>query len=205
MKLYYKPGSCSLSVHIALNEIGADFEIEEVDTAAQRTKSGADYAAINPNGYVPALAVSNDVVLSEAPAVLQYLADQKPETGLAPAPGTMERIRLQHFLNFVASELHKAFSPFFSGTPLSKDLRAAAEAKVARRMDYLESVLADSGSYLMGGVFTVADSYAFVVASWSKHVGIDLGRWPNTAAYVKRISERPSVVKAMTAEGLIAA
>ncbi len=205
MKLYYKPGACSLAVHIALNEIGADFELEQVDTTAQKTESGADYSAINPNGYVPALTINDGEVLTEAPAVLQYVADTRPEAGLAPVAGTIERTRLHKMLNFVASELHKAFGPFFAPSPLSEPERSAAEAGVARRMAFIDSTLGEHGPYLLGETYTVADSYAFVVANWANFVGIGLDRWPNVAAYVERIGRRPAVVKALQAEGLASA
>ncbi|MBZ0217067.1 MAG: glutathione transferase GstA [Fimbriimonadaceae bacterium] len=204
MKLYIKPGSCSLAAHIVLNEVAADFSFEKVDTVNQLTESGADYSQINPNGYVPALAIEGGEVLFEAPAILQYIADQNPQSELAPKAGTIERTRLHSTLNFVASELHKAFGPFFSGVSLEGADRDAAEAKVARKMDYIESLLSKNGPYLLGQDFTVADAYAFVVASWSNHVGIKLDRWKNVSAYLARISVRPAVVKAMKAEGLIA-
>jgi len=203
MKLYYMPGACSLAVHIALNEIGAEFDLEKVDTQAQKTETGADYSKVNPNGYVPALLLEDGEVLTEGTAVLQYLADQNPAAKLAPAAGTIERTRLQQHLNFTASELHKSFSPFFASEPIEGPAREAAEAKVARRMTHVESVLSDGRPYLLGNTFTVADAYTFVVSSWAGPTGIGHDRWPNVAAYVKRISERPAVIKAMKTEGLI--
>lgn len=203
MKLYYKPGACSLASHIVLNEIGADFEIEKVDTAAGRTETGADFAAINPNGYVPVLDLDDGERLTEGAAILQHLADRAPGTGLTPKAGTIDRARVIEHLNFTASELHKAFAPFFGAVKPEGAARAAAEEKLVRRMDHLERQLADGRAYLVGGRFTVADAYAFVVASWANPVGVGLDRWPNVAKYVERIAARPAVVKAMTAEGLI--
>lgn len=202
MKLYYKPGACSLASHIVLRETGADFEIEKVDTAAQKTASGADFGAINPKGYVPALRLDDGAVLTEGAALLQYLADRAPEAGLAPAAGSFERVRLQEHLTFVSSELHKAFSPLF-GDGLSDEARQAAVAKVARRLDNIEALLADGRAFLMGDDFTVADAYLFVVANWANFTGIDLGRWPNVEAFVARVAARPAVQAAMVAEGLI--
>lgn len=203
MKLYYKPGACSLASHIVLHEIGAPFEIEKVDTHAQRTESGADFAAISPNGYVPVLELSSGERVSEGAAVLQYLADENPDADLAPAPGTMERTRLIEVLNFTASELHKAFSPLFSDAPPTGAEADAVKAKLGRRMDHLERLLSDGRQYLIGARFTVADAYAFVVSSWANYVGIGLDDWPNIAAFVMRIGERPSVRQAMRAENLI--
>ena len=205
MKLYYLPGACSFAVHIALNEIGADFEIEKVDGATKVTENGADFRKINPLGYVPALTLDDDNVLIEAPAILQYLADSKPDANLAPANGTMERTRVQQYLNFTASEFHKAFAPFFSGVEMSDDDREAAVAKVAIRLDYIESLLSDGREYLVGDKFSVADTYAYTVATWTGPTGIGLDKWPNLGAYVKRIAARPSVQKAMVAEGLASA
>ena len=203
MKLYYKPGTCSLAVHIALTEIGTKFALDQVDTDAQKTETGADYAKISPNGYVPALALDGGDVLTEAPAILQHIEDQNPAARVAPANGTMERTRLQQHLNFVASELHKSFGPFFSGRTLGDGERKAAEAKLQRRMDHLNTLLGDKRDYLMGDDFTVADAYAFVVANWAGFIGLGYERWPHIAAYLKRVSARPAVQKSMQREGLL--
>ncbi|MGF1611244.1 MAG: glutathione transferase GstA [Kiloniellales bacterium] len=203
MKLYIKPGACSLASHIALREVGATFDIEKVDTKAQKTESGEDYSKINPNGYVPALRLDDGQVLSEGAALLQYIADQHPQSKLAPAPGTIERTRLQQYLNFIASGLHQAFGPFF-GPSLSDEARSAAEARVAKKLSYMESLLADGRSYLLGDSFSVADAYLFVVSNWSNFVGIDLGKWPKLAAFVERVAQRDATQAAMRAEGLSA-
>ena len=202
MKLYYKPGACSLASHIALREVGADFTIEKVDTKIQTTENGEDYTKVNPNGYVPALRLANDDIITEGPAILQYIADTNPDAGLAPLGGTIERARVQQYLSFVGSELHNAFSPLF-GANLDDDTRTKAVSNVGRRMSYIESVLSDGRDYLIGSTFTVADAYLFVVANWSNVVKIDLDQWPNVAHFVKRVSGRPATQAAMRAEGLI--
>lgn len=202
MKLYYSPGACSLSPHIVLRETGAAFDLERVDLATRKTESGADYAAINPKGYVPALTLDNGEALTEGAAIVQYLADQAPHSGLAPASGTLPRARLQEHLNFIASELHKAFGPLFTANA-SDDVKGAARENVARRFDHLEKALSDGRSYLLGEAFSVADAYLFVVANWAKPTGISLDRWPRLAAFIERVAQRPSAQAAMRAEGLI--
>lgn len=203
MKLYYKPGACSLASHIALREIGGPFEIEQVDTAAGRTAGGADFRAINPKGYVPVLELEDGQVLTEGAAVLQYIADRKPGSGLAPAAGTLERTRLQEQLNFVASELHKTFSPLFAKTTPA-DARKAAVAQVEKHLGHLEATLADGRPYLLGETFTVADAYAFVVAGWTKFVNVSLDPFPHVKAFVARVAARDAVQAALRAEGLLA-
>jgi glutathione S-transferase len=204
MKLYYAPGACSLSPHISLHEAGAEFEIEKVDVATHRTASGRDFREINPKGYVPALVLDGGEVVTEGAAVIQYIADRFPAAKLAPANGTLARTRLQEQLNFIASELHKAFSPLFNPST-SADAREAAKAAVARKFDHVEAVLSDGRPYLLGNAFSVADPYLFTVASWTGPTGIDVGRWPHLAGYLKRIGERPAVQAAMRAEGAVAA
>lgn len=204
MRLYFKPGACSLSSRIALIEIGQDFDASRVDTEAGLTESGDDYRAINPKGYVPALELDDGSVLTENPAILQFLADTHPEAALAPAYGTLERARLQEWLNFTSSELHKAFSPYFSGHPLAEAEKQEVEGRLARRLGDVERGLADGRDFILGGGFTVADAYLFVVLNWSGFIGFDLARWPHVAAYVARIAARPSVRAAMRQEGLVA-
>jgi glutathione S-transferase len=203
MKLYYKPGACSLASHIALNEANANFTIEKVDTKAGRTETGENYADIHPNGYVPALKLDSGDILTEGPAILQFIADTNNAANLAPANGTVERARVNGFLNYVGSELHISFHPFFSGKELDADARAAAEAGVAKRFNYLDEVLSDGRKFLTGDRFTVADAYLFVVANWTNFVKIDLNQWPNIAKFVARVAERPAVQKALAAEGLL--
>ena len=203
MKLHYKPGACSMASHIVLNELGISFDLDKTDTEAGKTEAGEDFRKISPNGYVPALVTDDGEIITENPAVLQYLADQKPDTGLAPPNGTLERTRLQEALNFVSSELHKSFSPFFSGAVLDGDARQQAEAGVGRRVAHIERILADGRAYLLGETFTVADAYAFVVLNWADFVGVSLDAWPKTKAYVTRVAVRPASVNAMITEGLI--
>jgi glutathione S-transferase len=203
MKLYYKPGACSLAVHIALSELGLGYDLEQVDTETLRTGSGADYGRINPNGYVPALALDGGEVLTEGPAILQHLADSHPEAKLAPPAGTLARTRLQQWLNFTSAELHKAFSPFFAAEPPAGAAREAAEAKLLRRMGYPESVLADGRPYLLGDSYSVADIHAFTIARWAIPVGLGIDRWPHVQAFIARVAARPQVAAAMQAEGLI--
>lgn len=204
MKLYYAPGACSLSPHISLREAGVSFDLEKVDTRTRRTESGVDYLSINPKGYVPALQLDGDEVLTEGAAVVQFIADRHPDAGLAPANGTLERARLQEHLNFIASELHKAFTPLFDPSA-PEAAKQAAPAAVARRLDHVERLLADGRAYLLGERFSVADAYLFTVASWTGPTGIALDRWPKLASFVARVAARPSVQAAMRAEGLLAA
>ncbi len=203
MKLHYKPGACSLASHIILNELGISFELDKADTDAGKTEAGEDFRKISPNGYVPALVTDHGEIITENPAVLQYLADQSPDAGLAPPNGTLERSRLQETLNFVSSELHNSFGPFFSGTVLDDDARQQAEAVVGSRVAHIERSLADGRAFLLGDTFTVADAYAFVVLNWAGFVGVSLDAWPKTQAYVAHIAARPASIKAMVAEGLI--
>ena len=201
MKLYFAPGACSLSPHIVLREAGLSFELEQVDTKTKKTKSGGDYWAVNPKGYVPALALDNGEILTEGPAIVQYLADQKPDSGLAPKPGTLDRYRLQEWLNFVTSELHKGFTPLFRPTT-PEDYKPVARENLTNRLGYLDKQLAGK-QYLMGDKFTVADAYAFTVVNWTNFQKIDLAPWPNLKAYFERVRARPKVQEALKAEGLL--
>jgi len=205
MKLYYAPGACSLSPHIVLREAGLPFELERVDLYSKKTEKGADYYKINPKGLVPTVTLDTGETLTEGPAIVQYLADRKPESGLVPPAGSMERYRQQEWLNYVTSELHKTFSPLFSDkTP--EAFREMVKDKLAKQFDYLNQRFA-THQFLAGSKFTAADAYAFTVINWSRapQVAIDLARWPNLAAYMDRIAARPKVKEAMKAEGLIAA
>ena len=202
MKLFYKPGACSLASHIMLLEVGANFSVDEVDTQAGRTKSGRDFKQINPKGYVPALELDTGEVITEGVSILQYIADQHPENQLTPAVGTIARARMQEHLNYISSELHKAFGPLFSDAATEVQ-KADARENVAQKFDYLNELLSDSRDYLVENKFSVADAYMFVVMNWSNFVGIDLDKWPTIAAYVERITARPSAKKAMLAEGLL--
>jgi glutathione S-transferase len=197
MKLYYSPGACSLSPHIVLNEAGLAFDAETVDLGAKKTKSGADYKAINPKGAVPALQLDNGQVLTEGSAIVQYLADQKPATKLAPAAGTMERYRLQEWLNYIASEVHKGFSPLFN-PKATDEWKQVVKDNLGAKFDYLSKQL-QGKDYLMGA-FSVADAYLFTILSWSKNMNIDLAKWPVLAQYMERVGARPAVKATMEAE-----
>jgi glutathione S-transferase len=199
VKLYISPGACSLSPHIVLRELGLPFELERVDTKAQKTASGANFTEINPKKYVPTLQLDDGQVLTEGAVIVQYLADRKPDAQLAPAAGSMQRYRLQEWLNYVASEVHKSFSPLFRA---SEEQRPALRHALGPRLDFLARHL-ETRQFLLGDRFSVADAYLFTVLNWSKFVGIDLGRWPALDAYVKRIAARPAVRAAMEAEGLL--
>jgi glutathione S-transferase len=201
MKLYYAPGACSLSPHIVSRELGIPVELKKVDNKAKTIEGGGDYWKVNPRGYVPALELDDGQVLTEGPAIVQYLADRKPESGLAPKSGTLERYRLQEWLNFLTSEVHKQFSPLFKpNTP--EDYKSIVKQNLASRFDWLESELAGK-DHLMGKPFTVADAYLFVLLGWTKPTGIDLAKWPNLAAFHKRVGARPKVQEALQAEGLL--
>jgi glutathione S-transferase len=201
MKLYYSPGACSLSPHIVASEAGIPIELEKVNLAVHKTETGQDYTAVNPKGYVPALRLDDGSVLTEGPAIVQYLADQKPASGLAPAAGTIDRYRLQEWLNFIGTELHKSFSPLFNKAS-SDDVKNTAKTSINKRLGYLNDQLA-SRQYLMGGNFTVADAYAFTIVNWTNFVGIDLKPYPNVGAYMGRVAARPKVQETLKAEGLV--
>ena len=200
MKLYYSPGACSLSPHIVALELGLPLVLDKVDLKAKKTSTGADYLGVNPKGYVPAIEMEDGAVLTEGPAIVQYLADRKPGT-LAPANGTTERYRLQEMLGFINSEVHKTYSVFFDNPPDA--VRAAATAKLEKRYAYIEKQLAGH-DYLFGPAFTVADAYLFVVTSWATVLKLDLSAFPNLLAFQKRVAARPAVRQAMQEEGLIA-
>jgi glutathione S-transferase len=200
MKLYISPGACSMASNIALHEAGIPFEVAKVDKRTKRV-DGVEFIEINPKGYVPALRLDDGQLLTENVAVLQYIADLKPDSKLAPPAGTMERYRLQEWLSFINSEVHKAFTPLFS-QEASEDMKAYSRNNITKRLSYLQGALGDK-QFLMGDQFTIADAYLFTVLGWSAHVGVDIGQWPNLKSYVERIRARPHVVEAMTAEGLI--
>src|ERR1700681_767212 len=202
MKLYFSPGACSLSPHIVLRETGAKFELEQVDNKEKKTKSGQDYWAINPKGQVPVLALDSGEQLTEGPVIVQYIADLKPASGLAPAAGTMERYRVQEWLNFITSELHKSFGPIFR--PTTPDAyKTISKENLGKRFDWLDKQLSGK-QYLMGNQFSVADAYLYTVLRWTSRIGIDLAKWPNLKAYVDRVGARPKVQEALKAEGLAA-
>ena len=201
MKLYYAPGACSLSPHIVARELGIAVDLKKVNTKDKTIEGGGDYWKVNPRGYVPALELDNGQILTEGPAIVQYLADSKPDAGLAPQNGTFERYRLQEWLNFLTSEIHKQFSPLFKpNTPA--EYKTIVKEILAARFDWLDQQLAGK-AYLMGKQFSVADAYAFVLLGWTKPLQIDLARWPNLAAFHQRVGARPKVQEALHAEGLL--
>ena len=201
MKLYYSPGACSLSPHIVANEIGIPLELEKVDTKTKQTEHGSDYLAINPKGYVPALRLDDGALLTEGPAIVQYLADQKPGSGIAPANGTLARYRLQEMLGYINSELHKTYSPLFNPNT-TEAVRADREAYLGKRYALIEQTLSGQ-PFLLGDQFSAADAYLFTVTNWARVLKLDLSEFPNLMAFQKRVAERPAVQGAMREEGLI--
>jgi glutathione S-transferase len=201
MKLYFSPGACSLSPHIALLESGLPFTTERVSLRTRQTAGGADYWAINPKGYVPALALENGSVLTEGPAIVQYIADQAPQKALMPAGGTAEHYQALDWLNFISTELHKNYGPLFNPAA-GDDAKAGARALLSRRFAYAALML-EGRDFLVGAHFTVADGYLFTVASWAPVVQFDMSAWPVLQAYQARIAARPAVQQAMRAEGLL--
>jgi glutathione S-transferase len=201
MKLYYSPGACSLSPHIVLAESGLSYDVEKVDFSTMKTERGADFAKINPKGYVPVIALDNGQVLTEGSAIVQYIADQVPHKKLAPPAGTMERYRLMEWLNFIATELHKGFSPLFNAN-LPDDMRKKAMDRLHSRIGIVAKQL-DKTRYLMGDTFTVADAYLFTILRWAPGVKLDLSSWPILKSYQDRMEGRPAVYETLTGEGLI--
>lgn len=197
MKLYFVPGACSLAVNIALREAGLGFDMARVDLQTRKVGDGADFLAVNPKGYVPALQLDGGQVLTEVAAILQYVADQKPAAKLASPAGTIERYRVLEWLAFISSEIHKGFSPLFS--PYANDeIRQYARDHLARRFDYLQNAL--KGDYLVADQFTIADAYLFTVVSWAGEIGLDMGRWPAVEQHRANIAKRPQVIAALQAE-----
>jgi glutathione S-transferase len=201
MKLYYSPGACSLSPHITLLEAGLPATLVKVDTKTHKLPGGEDFYAINGKGYVPVLELDDGRRLTEGPAIVQYLADLKPDSRLAPAAGSFERYRLQEWLNFITSELHKQYGPFFApNTPA--EYKPILRDKLGHRFEWLAGQL-NGNDYLMGSQFTVADAYLYTILRWSPFVDIDLAKWPVVSAYKARVEARPHVRAALLAEGLI--
>jgi glutathione S-transferase len=200
VKLYYTPGACSLSPHIVLRESGLKFDLEKVDLREHKTEKGADYYQINPKGYVPALELDGGQVLTEGPAIVQYVADQKPEAKLAPAAGTIERYQMQGWLHFIGTEIHKAYSPlFYPTTP--EEVKKSNLERIGKRFEFIAKHL-EGKQYLMGDHFTAPDAYLFVMLNWSRRMGPDMGQWPALKALFERVSNRPAVKAALEAEGL---
>lgn len=201
MKLYYSPGSCSLSPHIVAYEVGLNLATEKVDLRAKKTESGRDFWAINPKGYVPALELDGGEVLTEGTAIIQYLADQKPEAKLLPAAGTLARYRVLEAIGYINSELHKTYGQLFN-PQLSAEARQQGEEYLRKRYALLDKQLA-GGPFLFGEQFTVADAYLFTVTSWADFLKFDLSAFPNVLAFQGRAAARPGVRAALEAEGLL--
>jgi glutathione S-transferase len=200
MKLYYNPGACSLSPHIVMREAGIPVQLVKVDMSTKKTEEGTDFRTINSKGYVPTLELPDGQRLTEGATIVQYLADQAPARGLAPASGTIERYRLQEWLTFISTELHKQFSPMFDPA-CESSLKERQINKISGRFDWISKQLG-SRDYLMGSAFTVADAYLFTMLSWCRVVGIDLTKWPVLTTYKARVEQRPQVREALKAEGL---
>jgi glutathione S-transferase len=201
MKLYYSPGACSLSPHIVLLEAGLPFTLVKTNLKSKHTAAGADYLQINSKGAVPALELDDGRVLTEGPAIVQYLADQKSDSGLAPRFGTFERYQLMETLNYISTELHKGFGPLFNPST-SAEAKQGARDNLGKKFDWLSTSFGDK-KFVQGDTFTVADAYLFAVLRWTGQIGIDLKKWPVLAAYSVRVSERPKVHEALKAEGLV--
>ncbi|HZA93905.1 MAG TPA: glutathione transferase GstA [Gemmatimonadales bacterium] len=201
MKLYYYPGACSLAPHIVAREAGIAIALEKVDLANRTTETGTNYLAVNPKGYVPALGLQDGSVLTEASAIIQYLADSGSAAGLAPAHGTMERYRLLEWLGFISTEIHKGFGPLWN--PATPDaVKAATKERLATRFALLDETLAKQ-PFLTGDTFTIADAYLFTVVNWTNFHGIDISSFPNLQAFQARVASRPAVQQALEAEGLV--
>lgn len=201
MKLYYSPGACSMAPHIVLREAGYRFDLEKVDIPNKKTAGGDDFWSINPKGYVPALVLDDGQVLTEVGVICQYLADQKPEAGLAPKLGTMERYRLMETLNFAATEVHKQIGALFNPA-MTPDMKQVQLGVIERRFNALEKIL-DGKKFSTGDTFSVADAYLFTVLNWTGLHKIDLGKWPNIKAFMATVGARAAVQETLKAEGLI--
>lgn len=201
MKLYYSTGACSLSPHIVLREAGLPFELVLASTKTHQLADGTDYYTINPKGYVPLLELDNGERLTEGPAIVQYIADQVPAKNLAPANGTMARYRLQEWLTFIGTEIHKTFSPLFNPAT-TEEARAAAKTRALARLSYVNEQLAGK-PYLLGDSFSVADAYLFTVSNWARPTGLDISSLTHLTAFMARVAARPAVQEAMKAEGLL--
>jgi glutathione S-transferase len=201
MKLFYTPGACSLSPHIALLEAGLPFTLSKVDLKVKKLESGEDFNHVTGKSYVPALQLDSGYVLTEGAAIVQYIADQKPAAALAPAAGTMERYKLQEWLNFIAAEIHKPMGSMFNAAQTA-EWKEAVKATLSKRLDWLSAQL-EGKPYLMGEKFSVADGYLFTILNWAGMVKFDMAKWPLLQQYTARIAQRPKVMEALKAEGLL--
>jgi len=201
MKLFYSPGACSLSPHIVLNELDLPYTVEKVDLKQHKTASGTDFYTINGKGYVPALQLDNGEVLTEGPAIIQYLADQKPQANLLPPAGSLERARVQEWLNFIGTEVHKTLAALFNPS-ISAEAKSKTIETLGKRLGFVDKALLGN-DFLTGKHFSVADDYLFTIVNWAPMLGIDLSPWPTVVAFQKRVASRPAVQKTLQAEGLI--
>jgi glutathione S-transferase len=201
MKLYYSPAACSLAPHIVAREAGYSIDLERVDIPSKKTEKGGDFLKVNPKGYVPALQLDDGQVLTEVGVIIQYLADQKPDAGLAPKLGTMDRYRLMEAVNFAATEVHKQIGALFN-PKMTPEMKEVQKGYIAHRLDALEQALAGK-QYIMGDKFSVADAYLFTVLNWTNFHHIDLAKWPNIKAFMTRVAARPKVQEALKEEGLV--
>lgn len=200
MKLYFSPGACSLSPHIALREAGIEVELVKVDLKAKKLADGSDFTQINGKGYVPALQLDNGELLTEGAIIVQYIADRKPDARLIPSFGTLARYRVQEWLVFISTELHKGVGPLFKPA-VPEETKAAAKENLIKRLTWISDQWGNR-SYLTGETFTVADGYLFTVLSWMPHFHVDLSQWPALQAFFSRVKDRPHVQAALAAEGL---
>ena len=200
MKLFYSPGACSLAPHIVLQEVGGKFDLDAVDLKTKKYKGG-DFLKINPKGSVPTLQMDNGEILTEGAVIMQYIADQHPEAKLIPKAGTVERYRCQEWLNYIATELHKSFSPLFAETT-PDTFKTQTRESLTKKFDFLTQHLKNN-TFLMGQTYTVADAYLFTVLGWTKWVAIDLTKWPTLMGYVERVKSRPATMAALKTEGLL--
>lgn len=198
MKLYYTPGACSLAAHIVLREAGYEFTLERVDLKTKKTEFGKDFNAISEKSSVPLLLLDEDLTISEVNVIIQYLADQKPDSSLAPKLGTFERVRLNEWLNFIAAEVHKSFYPFFAG--MGEEVKDAYLKKLGRHFTYIASKL-QVKPYLTGK-YTIADAYLYTLLTWTTSLKIDISAWPALIDHMRLIESRPKVQEARAAEGL---
>jgi glutathione S-transferase len=201
MKLYYSPGACSMAPHIVARDAGFTFNLEKVDIPAKKTADGGEYWKVNPKGYVPALMLDDGQVITEVGVICQYLADQKPESGLVPAFGTIARYHQMEALNFAATEIHKQIGALFN-PKMTPEMKEVQIGTIERRFNALEKML-DGKPYIMGDRFSAADAYLFTVLNWTKMHKIDVSKWPNIQGFMGRVAERPKVQEVMKAEGLL--
>ncbi|WP_354691347.1 glutathione transferase GstA [Phytobacter sp. RSE-02] len=200
MKLFYKPGACSLASHIVLREAGKDFELARVDLAKKCLENGDDFLAINPKGQIPALAINANTLLTEGVAIMQYVADSAPKSDLLPPVGFLSRYKTLEWLNFVATELHKGFTPLFRpDTP--EAFKPTARALLEKKLEYVDAALADQ-QWINGENFSIADAYLFTVLRWAVAVKLNFPQAGNIANYMQRVASRPAVAAAMAAEGI---